>query len=128
MVRNVCSKGGQNLRQTPVLAEKGGVTLMAKSYRHLREKMSPQRQKRNESEARKMIVEIALQELRQSLHLTQEELAKMLDIKQASLSKLENQEDMYISTLNRFITALGGKLKLVASFPDREVIISQFDS
>ena len=100
---------------------------MAKSFNTLREKMSPERRERNQAEARKMIAEIALQELRQSLNLTQEEIARMLDIKQASVSKLENQEDMYISTLGRFITALGGRLKLVASFPNKEVIIDQFD-
>ena len=49
-----------------------------------------------------------------------------MDVKQASLSKLERQDDMYISTLSRFIAALGGKLKLVASFPDREVLLEEF--
>ena len=100
---------------------------MAKSIKILREKMSPGRRKKNQTEARKLIAEIALQELRQSLNLTQEEIARALDMKQASISKLENQEDMYISTLSRFITALGGRLKLVASFPNKEVVIDQFD-
>lgn len=96
---------------------------MAKSYKNLREKMSPERRSKNEKVAKKKIAEIALQELRQSLNLTQEEVARALDMKQASVSKLENQEDMYISTLSRFVRALGGSLKLVATFPDREVII-----
>lgn len=98
---------------------------MAKPYKRLRDKMSPVRRRKNESEARKMIAEIALQELRQSLNLTQEEVARALDMKQASVSKLENQEDMYISTLSRFVTALGGRLKLVASFPDKDVVITR---
>ena len=100
---------------------------MAKSFKTLREKMSPERREKNQAEAKKMIAEIALQELRRSLNLTQEELARVLDVKQASISKLESQEDMYISTLSRFITALGGRLKLVASFPNKEVVIDQFD-
>lgn len=98
---------------------------MAKPYKRLRENMSPERRRKNEKVAHKMIAEIALQELRQSLNLTQEEVAQALEMKQASVSKLEHQEDMYISTLSRFIQALGGHLKLVASFPDREVIINR---
>ncbi len=107
---------------------RSGANIMAKSFKNLREKMSPERREKNQSEARKMIAEIALRELRQSLNLTQEEIARVLDMKQASVSKLENQEDMYISTLSRFIAALGGRLKLVASFPDKEVVIDQFDA
>lgn len=99
---------------------------MAKKYKQLRNKMSAPRRKRNEQGARSMIAEIALQELRRSLNLTQEGIARILNIKQASVSKLENQGDMYISTLSQFITALGGSLKLVATFPDKEVIIDQF--
>lgn len=98
---------------------------MAKSYQRLREKMSPERRKQNEDAARKIVAEIALRELRQSLNLTQEEVARALDVKQASVSKLESQEDMYMSTLSRFIGALGGQLKIVATFPDREVIIKR---
>jgi hypothetical protein len=46
---------------------------------------------------------------------------------QAAISKTERQNDIYVSTLRRFVSALGGKLKLVASFPYKEVVISQFD-
>jgi hypothetical protein len=45
----------------------------------------------------------------------------------AAISKMERQNDIYVSTLRRFVSALGGELKLVASFPDKEVVISQFD-
>jgi hypothetical protein len=41
--------------------------------------------------------------------------------------RTERQNDIYVSTLRRFVSALGGELKLVASFPDKEVVISQFD-
>jgi transcriptional regulator with XRE-family HTH domain len=69
-----------------------------------------------------------LQDLRKSLHLTQEQIAAILDMKQATISRLKSQDDMYISTLNSYVTALGGRLKLIASFPDKEVVIEQFDS
>ena len=59
-----------------------------------------------------------LQEIRQAMATTQVELAGQLRIKQAAVSKLESQSDMYVSTLRRIITALGGELHITASFPD----------
>jgi transcriptional regulator with XRE-family HTH domain len=89
--------------------------------------MSPERRAKNEARARELLAEIALQELRQSLNLTQEQVAEIMQLNQAAVSKMERQTDMYISTLQRLVAALGGKLKLVASFPDKEVVINQFD-
>lgn len=100
---------------------------MAKSFNTLREKMSPERRQRNEERAKEILVELALQELRKSLDLTQEQIAEIMELHQAGVSKIEHQTDIYVSTLRKYVTALGGKLKLVASFPDREVVISQFD-
>lgn len=101
---------------------------MAKSFKLLKEKMSPEARARAQNAAREMLGEIALQDLRKSLHLTQEQIAAVLDMKQATISRLESQDDMYISTLNSYITALGGRLKLIAAFPDKEVVIDQFGS
>ena len=100
---------------------------MAKSFEILRAKMSPERRAQNEARAQEILAEIALQELRQSLNLTQEQVAQIMQLNQAAVSKMERQSDMYISTLQRMVAALGGKLKLVASFPDKEVVINQFE-
>lgn len=40
-------------------------------------------------------------------------------MKQESISRLEKRSDMLISTLNKYISAMGGSLKLIAEFPDR---------
>ena len=40
---------------------------------------------------------------------------------QASVSKLERRDDMYIGTLQAYVQALGGELKLIASFPDADI-------
>ena len=100
---------------------------MAKSFEILRAKMSPERRAVVEARAQEILAEIALQELRQSLNLTQEQVAQIMQLNQAAVSKMERQSDMYISTLQRMVAALGGKLKLVASFPDKEVVINQFE-
>ena len=99
---------------------------MAKSFKELKNKMSPERQEDVDNQAQAILIGMALQELRQTRHLTQQELAEILDVNQAALSKMENQSDMRVSTLRKVLLAMGGKMKIVAEFPDGDVIINQF--
>ena len=66
---------------------------------------------------------LTLQELRQNLNLSQNDVAKMLDIRQVNVSKFEHRSDPRISTLQDFISALGGNLEMVVRFADRPPII-----
>jgi transcriptional regulator with XRE-family HTH domain len=66
--------------------------------------------------------------LRKAREQSQEAVAKQLHIKQAAVSKLERRTDMYLSTLRSYIEAMGGKLEIIARFPNRAVRISQFQS
>lgn len=75
-----------------------------------------------------MRVEMKLRDLREQLNMSQEQLAELLDIRQASVSKMERRAAMSITTLRRYIEALGGTLVLKAKFPNREVGISLSDS
>lgn len=100
---------------------------MARNFSELEAKMSPAARAEVARRVQAELAEIALQDLRRSLSLTQTEVAAALSINQAVISKMENQGDMYVTTLRRYIEALGGQLKLVASFPEREVVINQFD-
>lgn len=70
--------------------------------------------------------EMALAKLRRSLHKSQQALGKRLGVRQAAISKLERRSDMFISTLGRFIAAMGGTLEIRARFPEGVVRISQF--
>ena len=70
--------------------------------------------------------ELVLREVRQLAHKSQQEVADVLRIKQPSLSKLEKQSDMQISTLRKIVKALGGELELLARFPKGVVKIDQF--
>jgi hypothetical protein len=100
---------------------------MAKPFRLLWEKMPPEAQARARAQTNAMLEEIALQDLCKALGITPEQVAEAMQMNQGVVSKMENQSDIYVSTLRRFVTALGGQLKLVASFPDRDVVINQFD-
>lgn len=99
---------------------------MAKPFDDLRKKMSPERRAKIAMRTKDMMHEYNLQQLRKAVALTQQQLADTLNIKQAAISKMENQSDMYISTLRRMLEAMGGTLKIVAEFPAGEVVIKQF--
>jgi transcriptional regulator with XRE-family HTH domain len=71
--------------------------------------------------------EMALEEVRGALRMTQQQLAKTLNVDQSAISKLERRTDMYVSTLERFIEAMGGRLEIRAVFPEGSVRISQFE-
>ena len=100
---------------------------MAKSFKNLLEKMPTESRKRVESKKQAILSEIRLSELRQAFELTQRQLAETLKVNQAAISKMESQSDMYISTLRRFLNAMGGELKIVAKFPHGQVTITQFE-
>lgn len=101
---------------------------MAKKFEELRKKMRPEARARADEFAREMLAEMPLQELRQAILLSQEELAQILRVQQATVSKMERRTDMYISTLRRFIEAMGGELEITARFPDGSVKITQFET
>jgi len=100
---------------------------MARKYSGLRARMSPEARERAATRAKAMLEEMPLHELRRARGLSQETLAAKLKVRQASISKLERRADMYISTLRSHIEAMGGKLEIVARFPDGEVRISNFE-
>ena len=100
--------------------------MMARNFKELEAKMSPQRLARIDLMARETMVEMLLAEIRRQAGLTQTDLANALGIKQPSLSKLEAQEDMQISTLRRIIKALGGEMGIIANLPGGTVKLSQF--
>jgi len=94
---------------------------MARNFRELQEKMSPESRARSAARAQAMLKELPLSELREAQHLTQVQLAKRLNIGQDAVSKLEHRADMYLSTLSDFIRAAGGSLELTARFPSGDV-------
>ena len=59
----------------------------------------------------------SLRELRQIAGKAQEDIATALNIKQPSVSKIEKQADMYLSTLRSYVEAVGGKLELTVKLP-----------
>jgi Helix-turn-helix domain len=63
-----------------------------------------------------------LRELRQIAGKAQADIAFALNIKQPSVSKIENQADMYLSTLRSYVEAIGGQLELIVKLPKRPAL------
>src|SRR5215208_1016159 len=64
----------------------------------------------------------SLSELRKAAGKAQADIAATLKIKQPSVSKIERQTDMYLSTLRSYVEAVGGKLDLVVRLPAHRAI------
>ncbi len=97
-----------------------------RSFADLRARMSPEARDKAETEALRLGKEMDLAEVRRALKLSQEEIGQTLQIKQGSVAKIEKRADMYVSTLRRFIEAMGGELEIVARFSDHAVKIRNF--
>jgi DNA-binding XRE family transcriptional regulator len=98
---------------------------MPRKFKELLNKMTPERRARIKAGANRFREELILAELRQSRSLTQQQLARALRINQAAVSKMERRKDMYVSSLDGIVRAMGGRLEIRAVFPDRVVRISR---
>ena len=102
---------------------------MARKFSELRSKMSPAARAQSEREFQQMVEEMPLRRLRAARELTQENLAKVLNVKQSEVSKIERRTDMYLSTLASYVKAMGGTLEIRAAFPSGDIVkINQFES
>lgn len=54
-------------------------------------------------------------------------IAERLNIDQPNVSRLENRSDVRVSTLADYVAALGGRLEILAVFPEGTVRINQFE-
>lgn len=95
-----------------------------KNLDRIRKQLSTARRKKIAARAATLIAEErSLQELRQAHNLTQKRMAQVLGIGQDSVSRLEQRSDLLISTLRGYVEALGGRLSLVAEFPNQEPVV-----
>ncbi len=101
---------------------------MARDFGELLAQMPEEDQRRVAAGAAQLRVEMRLGEIRKGLRISQEALAEVLEMRQASISKIEHQTDTRISTLQKIIEGMGGELDLIARFPEgAEIRINQFD-
>ncbi|ERK16374.1 putative transcriptional regulator [Pantoea sp. AS-PWVM4] len=89
------------------------------TYKKLLEKRSPESQARIAARTAEIRQEITLAKLREELEVSQTQLAAALGISQPSIVKIEKVDnDPKLSTLKRYVAALGGELALDVTLPD----------
>ena len=87
-------------------------------------KRSPSQRKKVEARAAELLAEeMTLRDLRKARALTQARMAEELGITQDGVSRLEKRSDLLLSTLRKSVEAMGGRLSLVAEFPDRAPVM-----
>jgi transcriptional regulator with XRE-family HTH domain len=95
-------------------------------FSKLVEKMPLERRARVDRLAKDLREEMDLTQLRTARQLSQAALGEILHVEQPAVAKLEKRTDMHVSTLRRFIEAMGGELEITARFPGRNVRIKNF--
>jgi DNA-binding XRE family transcriptional regulator len=93
---------------------------MPTTLNHMLDRLPPERRKRVKARAQELIAEeMSLPELRKAMDKTQAQLARRTGKSQVTLSRMERQSDMLISTLNEVVRGLGGRVRIVAELPNR---------
>jgi predicted transcriptional regulator len=78
-----------------------------------------------EAVVEKDALEMDLRALRKAANLTQNEMAPLIEMTQSELSRLERREDHRVSTLARYVRALGGHLKIVAEVGKKKIVLAE---
>jgi transcriptional regulator with XRE-family HTH domain len=100
---------------------------MAHKWRDIRGTFPPEVEERIRRSVEEAAIVMRLYQLREARNLTQDNVAKVLEIHQGAVSRMEKRRDMYVSTLRSYIEAMGGQLQIKAIFPEGEVEIDQFE-
>ena len=87
-------------------------------------KFSPDQLQQIDNAVEQELLEMDLRALREAAGLTQDELAQRIAITQSQLSKLERREDHRISTVRRYVAALGGELEIVAVVDGKRILLT----
>jgi len=97
---------------------------MARNLNEIIKGLPLDQQKEVDAQASRLIEdEMTLRDLRKAHELTQERMAEALHISQDGVSRIEKRSDFLLSTLSSYVEAMGGKLRLVAEFPDRKPVM-----
>jgi DNA-binding XRE family transcriptional regulator len=105
---------------------------MGKTLKEKLEQLPLERQQKIAEESNFLMAEeMTRQQLRLALKLTQEQMSKLLQIDQGNISQMEQNTDLMLSILRKYIADLGGDLRLVVEFPNRPQVtlsgISEID-
>lgn len=101
---------------------------MGRTLQQAIDRLTPAQKTKVEARANELILEeLSLRALRKGLKRTQVDIAEALGVGQDTVSRLESRGNIMVSTLQRYIKAIGGELSIVAEFPGRSPVKLTFD-
>jgi len=86
-----------------------------------KKKLTPAQLGEIDREVEQELLEMDLRAIRELAGKTQVDVAEVTDMTQSEVSRLEGRQDFRLSTLKRYVEALGGELEVVATFGDKRV-------
>ena len=95
-------------------------------FNDLTKNFARERRTRVDTKKAELRAAMPLHELRQARAMTQKAIGEELKVNQPAVAKLERRADMYVSNLRAYIEAMGGRLTIVAEFPQGNVVITNF--
>jgi predicted DNA-binding protein YlxM (UPF0122 family) len=97
--------------------------MMSRTLEEMLSKLSTAQRAAVDRRANELIVEeLSLRDLRKALNLTQGAIAKRLKKGQDMVSRIEQRDDLLLSTLQSYVESLGGELELVCRFKNRAAV------
>jgi DNA-binding XRE family transcriptional regulator len=85
--------------------------------------LPPEREAKIRERAKLLIEEeLTLRDLRRAHELTQNRMSEALNISQDGVSRIEKRSDLLLSTMRSYVEAMGGKLRILAEFPNRDPV------
>src|SRR4051794_20451698 len=102
-----------------------GESAVAKSWKQIeaksRHKLTPAQEAEDRAWVERELLEMSLREMREMVGKHQVDVAAAVETTQSELSRLERRDDVFLSTLKKYVKALGGELEIVARFGDKSV-------
>ena len=95
-------------------------------FHDLTKDFTPERRVRVEARKADFRAAMPLHELRQARAMTQKAVGDVLNVNQPAVAKLERRADMYVSNLRAYTEVMGGRLNIVAEFPQGSMVITNF--
>lgn len=100
--------------------------MQQKTLKQLLSERSLESQQRIEKLTQEIQLELKLSQIREALEISQQELANLLEISQPSVVALEKRgKDIKLSSMKRYVEAMGGKLNLAISLPTGKQLVYQ---
>ncbi len=99
--------------------------MATKTWREIRaksrHKVTPEQEREDRAWVERELLDMSLREMREMVGKNQVEVAAEVETTQSELSRLERRDDFFLSTLKKYVKALGGELEVIARFGDKVV-------